>query len=441
MSAETRQRVERHLAAILMADVVSSARLMGIDEKGTLARLSGHLRQLFNPKISEHHGRLEKNTGDGVLVEFASVVDAVSCAVQIQRAVIDRESAIASDRRIWFRVGINLGDIVVEDDDILGDGVNVAARLEGLAEPGGICISGTVRDQVGNNLDYSFEDMGEQSLKNIARPVRAYAMSAAAVAATPLEPVRPPRRIIPWRAITVASLAAALVIGLVAWWVWSIGGVWNEAEALRMGEEQENRRIEERHSEQIEGQKRLERLVIDAAAGGKASVQAVAEMRELLGPSIPVIKDIPTEQLPGLVKRIFEDLQKPAAKPEDLPAAIKRVLAEAERQANKLKFADAAQVLDTALAQAESEDRERARGQAALLAERGRIARLQLQYRQAAEFYAKAAKATEFDAAKSWGYMLKAADALSDQGEEFGDNQALREAIAMYRSLVDDPAR
>ena len=191
MSAETRQHVERHLAVILMAYVVGSARLMGIDEKGTLARLNAHLRQLFNPKISEHHGRLVKNTGDGVLVEFGSVVDAVSCAVQIQRAMIDRESAMAEDRRIWFRVGINPGDIVVEDDDILGDGVNVAARLEGLAEPGGICISGTVRDQVGNNLDYPFEDMGEQSVKNIRRPVRTYAISAAAVAATPLVPLRP----------------------------------------------------------------------------------------------------------------------------------------------------------------------------------------------------------------------------------------------------------
>jgi hypothetical protein len=146
-----------------------------------------------------------------------------------------------------------------------------------------------VRDQVGNNLDYPFEDMGEQSVKNIRRPVRTYAISAAAVAATPLVPLRPPPRIIPWRAIG-ASLAAALVVGLVAWWVWSIGGVWNEAEALRKGQEQENQRIEERHAEQIEGQKRLERL-IQAAASGTASVQALAEIRVLLSQEIPGIKE------------------------------------------------------------------------------------------------------------------------------------------------------
>jgi adenylate cyclase len=179
------ERVERRLAAILAADVAGYSRLMGADEEGTHERYTAHCRQLVDPKIKEHRGRTVKNTGDGMLVEFSSVVDAVRCAVEVQREMVDRNSVTPDDMRITFRVGVNLGDVIVGDDDIYGDGVNIAARLEALAEPGGICISRVVRDQVRDKLTYAFEDMGEQSVKNIARPVRAYAMNAAAVASIP----------------------------------------------------------------------------------------------------------------------------------------------------------------------------------------------------------------------------------------------------------------
>src|SRR5213596_2158836 len=177
----------RRLAAILAADVAGYSRLMGADEEGTLAALKALRRELADPKISEHRGRIVKTTGDGMLVEFASVVDAVRCAAEMQRAMIDRNADVPEDKRIPFRIGINLGDIIVEDDDIFGDAVNIAARLEALAEPGGICISGTVRDQIGTKLPLAFTDLGEQQVKNIAQPLRAYRIggaSAAAVAAS-----------------------------------------------------------------------------------------------------------------------------------------------------------------------------------------------------------------------------------------------------------------
>src|SRR5262249_26915461 len=160
-------------------------RLMGIDEEGTHARLRAHFRELVDPKVKEHRGRVVKNTGDGILAEFPSVVDAVRCAAELQRAMIDREAGMPEDRRIRFRIGINLGDVIVEDGDIFGDGVNVAARLEALAEPGGICISRMVRDQIRDKLTYAFDDMGEQSVKNIARPVRVYALRSEAIADLP----------------------------------------------------------------------------------------------------------------------------------------------------------------------------------------------------------------------------------------------------------------
>jgi adenylate cyclase len=172
----------RRLAAILAADVAGYSRLMGADEEGTHERLKAHRRELVDPKISEHSGRIVKTTGDGVLVEFPSVVDAVRCAAELQRAMLDREAGMPDDRRIRFRVGINLGDIIVDGDDIFGDGVNVAARLEALAEPGGLCISRMVRDEIREKLPLAFNDMGEQSVKNIARPVRVYALHPAAVA-------------------------------------------------------------------------------------------------------------------------------------------------------------------------------------------------------------------------------------------------------------------
>jgi adenylate cyclase len=176
----------RRLTAILAADVAGYSRLMGVDEEGTHERLRGHLRELIEPKIAEHRGRVVKNTEDGFLAEFASVVDAVRCAVEMQWGMAERNAGTPPEKRIEFRVGINLGDVIAEGEDIFGDGVNVAARLEGLAEPGGICISRVVRDQIRDKLPYSFEDWGEQSVKNIARPVRTYRMGVDAVASMPL---------------------------------------------------------------------------------------------------------------------------------------------------------------------------------------------------------------------------------------------------------------
>src|SRR6266481_9931456 len=171
-----KQPVERRLAAIVAADVVGYSRLMGADEEGTHECFKAHLREVFDPKIREHHGRIVKTTGDGVLAEFASVVDAVRCAAEIQRTMASRDLDLAEERRLRFRIGVNLGDVIADRGDIYGDGVNIAVRLEGLAAPCSICVSGTVRDHIGNRLPYAFQDMGEQSVKNIARPVRVYAL-------------------------------------------------------------------------------------------------------------------------------------------------------------------------------------------------------------------------------------------------------------------------
>src|SRR6476646_5408488 len=164
---------------------------MGQDEAGTVARLRTHRRELIDPKIGEHKGRIVKATGDGLLLEFPSVVEAVACAVAVQRGMAERNVSAPEDERIVFRVGVNLGDIIVEGDDIHGDGVNVAARLEALAEPGEICISGTVRDHIRDKLPYPFEERGDQSVKNIARPVRVYALRPEAVAGLPVSSARP----------------------------------------------------------------------------------------------------------------------------------------------------------------------------------------------------------------------------------------------------------
>src|SRR6516165_1514510 len=166
----------RRLAAILAADVAGYSRLMGVDEEGTLAALKAILRELGDPKVKEHRGRIVKTTGDGLLIEFASVIDAVRCAVEVQQAMAERNTHVPKARRIEFRMGINLGDIIRDGRDIYGDDVNIAARLEALAEPGKVCISGTVRDHIGDRLPYAFEDMGEQSVKNIVRPIRVYAL-------------------------------------------------------------------------------------------------------------------------------------------------------------------------------------------------------------------------------------------------------------------------
>src|SRR5215472_16260187 len=185
-------RVERRLAAILAADVAGYSRLIGADEDGTLERLRVLRRELLDPKFAEHRGRLVKTTGDGLLVEFGSVVDALRCAVEVQRELTARNTGVLPDNRIEFRIGINVGDIVVEDGDIFGDGVNVAARLESLAEPGGICVAARVQEDAAGKLDLVFEDMGERQLKNIARPVRAYRVVTEARPAMMQPPTDPP---------------------------------------------------------------------------------------------------------------------------------------------------------------------------------------------------------------------------------------------------------
>jgi adenylate cyclase len=180
----------RRLAAILAADVAGYSRLMGADEEGRLERLKALRRELLDPKIAEHRGRIVKTTGDGMLVEFASVVDAVRCAVAVQQAMPERNSGVAADNRIELRIGINLGDVIVEGDDLYGDGVNIAARIEALADAGGVFVSNTVHDHVRDRLPFAFEDLGEQQVKNIARPVRVYRVRDAA-AKLPVAPALP----------------------------------------------------------------------------------------------------------------------------------------------------------------------------------------------------------------------------------------------------------
>ena len=169
-----REKADRRLAAILSADVVGYSRLMGIDETGTLGALRAHRAELIDPTIAEHNGRIVKLMGDGLLVEFASAIDAVECAVAIQQGMAVRNASVPDDRRIVLRIGVNLGDVIIEGDDIYGDGVNVAARLQELAEPSGVYISGMVFEQVDGKIDQQFADMGNQQIKNIAKPVRVY---------------------------------------------------------------------------------------------------------------------------------------------------------------------------------------------------------------------------------------------------------------------------
>ena len=200
----TEERIERKLAAILAADVAGYSRLMGEDEEGTLRGLTAHRRELIDPKIAEHRGRIVKTTGDGALVEFSSAVDAVRCAVEIQHGMLERNAGIPVEKRLAFRIGINVGDIIIQGGDIFGDGVNVAARLEGLAEPGGICVSRTVHDQIGTRFDIAFADLGEQAMKNIAQPVRVFRVAldgAASPAPSPTLPLpdRPSIAVLPFQ--------------------------------------------------------------------------------------------------------------------------------------------------------------------------------------------------------------------------------------------------
>ena len=200
----------RRLAAILAADAVGYSRLMRDDEEGTHERFKAHRRELVDPKIEEHYGRIVKFTGDGFLVEFASVVEAVLCAVEVQSGMLNRNADVAEQQRISLRIGVNLGDVIAEPEDIYGDGVNIAARLEALAEPNGICISEVVYEQVRDKLPYEFEDLGPRSVKNIARPLNVFALSAGAIAGLPLAAAAPP--VVPASAVEVAAPRLSIVV-------------------------------------------------------------------------------------------------------------------------------------------------------------------------------------------------------------------------------------
>lgn len=218
-------QVERRLVAILAADVAGYSRLTGLDEEGTHAQLQDHLHSLFDPKIDKHRGRIVKNTGDGLLAEFSSVVDAVRCAVEVQRGMAERNVAIPKDKRIEFRMGINVGDIIIDHGDIFGDGVNVAARLENLAEVGGICVSGAAYEQVRDKVPFAFTDRGEQRVKNITHPVHVYSLEDADGARR--APARPGITRLPARGLGrfrpkfryVASGLAAAVLAVAIWFV------------------------------------------------------------------------------------------------------------------------------------------------------------------------------------------------------------------------------
>jgi adenylate cyclase len=186
------ERVERRLAAVLAADVAGYSRLMGLDEERTLANLKSFRKALVDPSVAAHRGRIVKTTGDGMLVEFASAVDAARCAVEVQRGMATQNAQVPQNVRIEFRIGIHVGDIIIDDNDIFGDGVNIAARLEGIAEPGGICISDDAQRQLRGKVDFAFGDMGLQTLKNIPEPMRAWRMQVnanTAVAASVKAPV------------------------------------------------------------------------------------------------------------------------------------------------------------------------------------------------------------------------------------------------------------
>jgi len=219
------EHVERRLAAILAADIVGYSRLMGADEVGTLRALKSVRKDRLDPAIAAHGGRIVKTTGDGLLVDFPSVVDAVACAVSFQRGMIERNKDVPEEKRVVFRVGINIGDVIIDGDDIFGDGVNIAARLESICQPGGLCISDTACDQIRGKLPLTFADQGQQRVKNIERPVRVFALSPQAIAEAPelssgrAAPAKTRRRALP-----AAALAAVLILaGAAAWWAMHAG--------------------------------------------------------------------------------------------------------------------------------------------------------------------------------------------------------------------------
>src|SRR5215468_1519366 len=212
----TLTRDHRRLAAIVSADVVGYSLLMGRDESATLAGLKAHRQELIDPKIAEYGGRIVKTTGDGLLLEFPSVVDAVRCAVDVQRGMAERNAGESAEQRIEFRIGINIGDIIIDGDDIYGDGVNVAARLQALAEAGGICASKVVRDQVLDKLSFTFEDLGAQRVKNISRPVEVYRVDLAGEPRAVHDARWRRLKRGPWRWIA-AGLGAVGVAGIAVW--------------------------------------------------------------------------------------------------------------------------------------------------------------------------------------------------------------------------------
>jgi adenylate cyclase len=212
-----KERAERRLTAVMAIDVAGYSRLTGMDEEGTHAQLTSHLRFLVDPKIAEHRGRVVKNTGDGLLAEFSSVVEAVRCAVDIQRCMVERNAEVPREKRIEFRIGINVGDIIIDHGDIFGDGVNVAARLEGFAEPGGICVSGRVQEDVRGKLDVAFEDAGNRQFKNIAQQVRVFRVLLDGPKTTVL------RRKRAGALVLAGTLVLSAVGGGATWW-WHAAG-------------------------------------------------------------------------------------------------------------------------------------------------------------------------------------------------------------------------
>ena len=210
--------VKRRLTCILAADAVGYSGQMGVDEEGTMRVLSAH-RAVIDGIIAFHNGRILSTAGDSVLAEFSSVVEAVRCAVEVQDALKTRNDALPEHRRMLFRIGVNLGDVMVKNDDLLGDGVNVAARLEGIAEPGGICISSSVYDQITGKLDLGFLDIGEQSLKNITRPIRVFRISGAGAPSRPTPPAPPRRKSMPAVLLAAAAVAVAAIVAWQSGWI------------------------------------------------------------------------------------------------------------------------------------------------------------------------------------------------------------------------------
>lgn len=246
--------LERRLATIMMADVAGYSRMMGENEERTVQILRGH-REIFDALLAQHRGRIFNTAGDAILAEFPSAVEAVRCATEIQAAVRTRNEHLPEDQRMWFRIGVNLGDVIVQGEDLLGDGVNVAARIQTVAEPGGVCISGSVYDQIQNKLSLQFRLLGERSFKNIAQPIRTFSIAEAdgTVMPSPTAPARPKRQVVVGMAVVAVLLVAA------------VGGLWifREYDTRRTEELQRVLAVERRAAEE---QRRLEAVEADRQA-------------------------------------------------------------------------------------------------------------------------------------------------------------------------------